>query len=303
MFFQKDTGAISEAAEDGCLTVQVYEIGPEGLICPECGNRGSRVEEVFRTARVGAPFYLSGTLPTLLEFAPDGEDPANYTYRGRKILTFTDSRQGTARLAARLQQDAERTKARGLIYHNLIAQPHGNPELEEQIRELEKIQKRSPVIQTMFEQLHNSLDQSSTVPFRKLQLGIQHGGVEFDAIRAEYNRYSRDLFGGPAGPGNVAEVLLLREMGRRPKRQNNLETMGLVAVCYPQLAKVGTAPACWTSRRLSDQQWRDFLKLTIDFFVRGGGIFFRTTRRDSAMARVARTALRHRCIHRGRHKF
>jgi hypothetical protein len=36
---------------------------------------------------------------------------------GRRAITFSDSRQGVARLAAKLQQDAERTLARAFLYH------------------------------------------------------------------------------------------------------------------------------------------------------------------------------------------
>src|SRR5207249_2040317 len=74
---------------------------------------------LFRS--IGAPFLLGGLLPTLLEYASDGDQPADRPYRGRKLLTFSDTRQGTARMAAKLQQDAERTKVRGLIYHHALA--------------------------------------------------------------------------------------------------------------------------------------------------------------------------------------
>ena len=271
MHVEKNNGTITETEGDQCISMIVYESGPEGLLCPGCTKSAARFDDLFRTARVGAPFYLAGVLPTLLEFAPDGEQPADKTYRGRRLLTFTDSRQGTARLAARLQQDAERTKARGLIYHNLLAHPQSNAGVEDQIRELEKIKNPSSVISNLLDELRRSAQQSAAAPFRQLQLGIQQRGVDFDAIRAQYQIYSRELFGGANGPANVAEVLLLREMGRRPKRQNNLETMGMVAVCYPKLLKIKTAPSVWATKGLSDQDWRDFLKIALDFVVRNGG--------------------------------
>lgn len=37
-------------------------------------------------------------------------------------MTFNDSRQGTARMAAKLQQDAERNRVRGLVYHITLQQ-------------------------------------------------------------------------------------------------------------------------------------------------------------------------------------
>ena len=271
MHFAKNTGTIIDTITEDAVSVIVYEKGPEGFCCPQCTGTGKRFEEQFRTARVGAPFYLAGVLPTLLEFAPDGEQPLDTTYRGRRLLTFTDSRQGTARLAARLQQDAERTKTRGLIYHNILAHLGNASEAEDQIRALEQMANPPTSIVNLLAEKRLELQNLSAAPFRKLQLAMQQGGTEFDAMRSSYSGFSRALFGGPDGRANLAEMLLLREMGRRPKRQNNLESMGMVAVTYPKLSKIANPPTVWRDKGLSAQQWRDFLKLALDFFVRGGG--------------------------------
>jgi DEAD/DEAH box helicase domain-containing protein len=267
---RKSDGTFVERSDAESVSLVLRELGPEGLVCPECGKSSARFDDLFRTARVGAPFYLGGVLPTLLEFAPDGDHPADKTSRGRRLLTFTDSRQGTARLAARLQQDAERSKTRGLIYHNLLAHPKPEGPIQDQITELEKIGEQSTAIRNLLEQLRQTLFQGSAVPFRQLQLALQQGGVEFKAIQSQYEQYSRELFGGSHGTPNVAEVLLLREMGRRPKRQNNLESMGLVAVVYPRLATFRNSPAAWKAIRRSDEEWRSLLKIALDHFVRGG---------------------------------
>lgn len=270
LHIRKSDGTIVEIPSDDSISLILFEKGPEGLRCPTCNSKGKTTDELFRTARVGAPFYLAGVLPTLLEFAPDGDSPANQTCRGRRLLTFTDSRQGTARLAARLQQDSERSKVRGLIYHNVLAKKPDNA-IREQIRELENIQSPSSAIKNLLDQLKDAEAQSSTTTFRSLQLALQNGGVEFKAIQAQYQRYSRDLFGGSSGAANVAEVLILREVGRRPKRQNNLESMGLVAVTYPRLSTVNTIPSEWKRKGRTLDDWRALLKTALDFFVRGGG--------------------------------
>jgi hypothetical protein len=44
---------------------------------------------------------------------------------GRQLLSFTDSRQGTARFAANLQSNAERSFVRGAIYHAIQASVGG----------------------------------------------------------------------------------------------------------------------------------------------------------------------------------
>lgn len=247
-----------------------HEAGPDGNCCPECSAAGPKFAEVFRTARVGAPFYLGGILPTLLEFATDGEDPGRHPSRGRRLLTFTDSRQGTARLAARLQQDSERTKARGLIYHNVLARMNEDRDLHAQIADLEALPQKSLHIQNLLDGLRRNLRRSSMVRFRDLQAGIQQGGVDFETIQRQYSKYSRELFGGKQGSAKVAETLIIREIARRPKRQNNLETMGLVSLCYPGLLDC-IPPAMWSSRGRSGQDWLDFLKIAVDFVIRNSG--------------------------------
>jgi hypothetical protein len=50
-------------------------------------------------------------------------------FSGRRLLTFTDARQGTARLSAKLQADAERAFLRAFVYHAVQSRPvGGSPE-------------------------------------------------------------------------------------------------------------------------------------------------------------------------------
>lgn len=121
LYVHRTNRSIVEATDAEAIRLIVQEDSGDGLTCPSCNARSASEARLFRKARIGAPFLLGGLLPTLLEFAPDGENPADRPYRGRRLLTFSDSRQGTARLAAKLQQDSERTKARSLIYHHALA--------------------------------------------------------------------------------------------------------------------------------------------------------------------------------------
>src|SRR5690625_5687988 len=66
----------------------------------------------------------------------------------------------------------------------------------------------------------------------------------------------------------MAELLLFREFRRRPKRQNSLETQGLVRVSYKNLESATQLPEGWEQHNLSVQDWQDFLKVALDFFVR-----------------------------------
>lgn len=87
------------------------------LQCPHCGQVESAERDTFRPVRLGAPFYLSVGIPTILDrLAPENrERPAE----GRRLLTFSDSRQGSARFAAKMQLESERNFARTFVYHKL----------------------------------------------------------------------------------------------------------------------------------------------------------------------------------------
>ncbi|WP_214652998.1 hypothetical protein, partial [Vibrio anguillarum] len=60
------------------------------------------------------------------EYCPDIEvdkeskiGPNSVPGRGRRLITFTDSRQGTAKMSIRMQQEAERSRLRGLVFKEL----------------------------------------------------------------------------------------------------------------------------------------------------------------------------------------
>ena len=286
LYVHRTSKRIVEATDAEAIRLIVHEDGGDGLTCPSCNAHNASGTRLFRKARIGAPFLLGGMLPTLLEFAPDGEEPADHPYRGRRLLTFSDSRQGTARLAAKLQQDAERTKARGLIYHHALAKflarvGVGSDQLQTDIVKFEAIlatpgmpdAAKSPIIEMLKERRIALAGTARPAPisFREIQTAIAQEGHEFRNILHAYQGYSRAVFGGAEGADNLAGMLLIRELGRRPRRQNNLETMGMVVVRYPGLEQINAAPPDWTGRGFSIADWRDFLKIALDYFVRGGG--------------------------------
>ena len=275
-----------EANNVNALKITIFEKGDSDVGCPSCLAKTTTGSRGFRQGRIGAPFLLGGLLPTLLEFAPDGENAADRPYRGRRLLTFSDSRQGTARLAVKLQQDAERTKARSWIYHycldnNLSKSNQNDRTLLGQIAEFEAIlaNKEMPEalklpIQKMLDEAKKKLADASGVKsilFAEIQRKIANQGSDFSKILNTYQGYSRSAFGGSEGASNLAGMLLVREMARRPKRHNNLETMGMVAVTYPRPKEIVVAPKEWLTCGLTIQDWQDFLKIALDFFVRGGG--------------------------------
>ena len=119
---QKAGWRVVDGPADGGLTLRCEEHnGPRA--CPHCSPTGRKGPELIRPLRFGAPFILGNAAPILLE----GVEPAKaeagekLPSEGRRLLSFTDSRQGTARMAAKLQIELERNFVRSFVYHQVQA--------------------------------------------------------------------------------------------------------------------------------------------------------------------------------------
>lgn len=279
----RSTRQINDSGTD-MLSLMVHEADIDGLTCPFCEkHEATQRVPLFQESRLGGPFLLNTILPTLLEFAPDHvEKPADLPWRGHRLLTFNDSRQGTARMAVKLQQEAERNTIRSLIYH--LALQHGQSGnesavagLEEEIAKFEKILEQAPLndIQEMLDNKKaelSKLQKPMPIPFTNLVDKLVNEGRNFDNILARYRELDPGLFGEVGGRRELAKMLVVREFGRRPKYQNSLETMGMVALRYPALDEIDTVPPMvLQASGFNIADWVDFLKLCLDFFVRSGG--------------------------------
>lgn len=267
---------------EATLRVLAHEDTGDGLRCPACSGQEQAKARLFQYSRIGAPFLLGSILPTLLEYAPDSDKPADHPCRGRRLLTFNDSRQGTARMAAKLQQDSERNRVRALVYHLTLQQGRSQASaqttaIQQELSALEQIPKasRPTGIEALITKKRLELARLlAPVPilFKDIAQHLANQGRDFENMLRQYRRLAPGTFSEMTGPIELASMFLVREFGRRPKRLNNLESMGLVAVRYPALEHVGqNLPAAAQSAGLGRDAWQDFLKLCLDFFVRGGG--------------------------------
>ena len=107
--------------DSGGIPVHLPPLDTGPISCPRCGVKDNR-RRPFRELRIGAPFALSTIVPTALEHTPPMPPGAGLPSQGRRLLGFSDSRQGSARLAVRLQQEAERNRVRSVLYHALAAE-------------------------------------------------------------------------------------------------------------------------------------------------------------------------------------
>ena len=246
------------------IPVRLSRLGPGPIACPRCGITDSQ-RRPFRELRIGAPFVLSTIVPTALEHTPPMRSGAALPSHGRRLLGFTDSRQGSARLAVRLQQEAERNRVRSVLYHALAAerrQPN-TAALERQIGELEKVD--HPAVRPILEEKKTELAQARAgSSLGTLSWKDAAERLKGDSSLRRMRKNFRDTSYISATPEEFADFCLYREFFRRPKRMNSAETMGLISLNYPSL-KGKVAPPGWPLRL---EDWPVFLKLVVDFFAR-----------------------------------
>lgn len=279
-----NTWDVSFSSAPACVSVAAPEDAAGPLRCRRCGGRESR-EPLFWPLRMGAPFLLSTVTPTVLEHTPPVEQSNDVPFGGRRLLAFSDSRQGSARLAVRLQQESERNYVRSQLLHGIAAARRraGTSEddvkrLIREVAELEQVASGSPTLRAILSEKKNSLEaakaESLEAPLGRLSwrdaVSQLVNGIDIGKMRAEYLRLS----GVDIPPPEYAEFCLFREFFRRPKRMNSAETLGLVALRYPVIEKQAAdlTPLAWTGPLgAPPEEWPRFVKLLIDFVLRARG--------------------------------
>lgn len=252
------------------------------LRCPCCGG-GAQLQEQFRKPMLGAQFLLGSIIPTLLEFCPDGEQPLATPLRGRRMITFTDSRQGTARMAAQTQQGSERNAVRTAVYRKLVtATSASTGEVEEIKKKIVSYQSALTALAgqaqaVMFEKFINDEEEKlkqlgvgKVIPYKDMVSWLASQVSDVGRWIHEYYAESDSLFRAARGKELLIEILLCREFARRPKRQNSLENLGLVAVKYPKLSALTNRKPAVEIAGFSLAEWIDFLKICLDFVIRQG---------------------------------
>lgn len=254
--------------------------------CHFCGLESS-VRPVLKIKNLSAPFYVSEAVPTLLDYCEpaDNNDNKLLPYNGKTMISFTDSRQGTARISMKIAKDSQIRTINHIIHHYL-SQLHANHTgNEEEVRQLNdniaQLQKSLSSIPDSIRAILEKTIQEHTDKLNELQnpppQSISWDGMirqlechgEFHALKKGLEKvlHISDI----KSDKDIARLLLLNAMTRRPKNQNSLETMGLTYLEYPALKGIkldGEALKIWQEFGFEQKDWQDYLKLILDFFVR-----------------------------------
>ena len=276
---------VADGPADGRLSL-LYEEHHGPRVCPHCSPTGRKGPDLIRPLRFGAPFILGNAAPILLE----GVEPAKaeagekLPSAGRRLLSFTDSRQGTARMAAKLQMESERNFVRSFVYHQVQASmrpPAGVRDelakLSADIQQFEALFAANPLpaLETVLAEKRQklaSLVTGSTDGIAWPELVNRLAGrIEVaEWIKGVWQARDEELFTDQA---RIAEFLLLREFARRPKRANSAETLGTARLRNPSIDRLSDSqiPAAFRRKGKTLDDWRAYLDAVLTWFVRANG--------------------------------
>lgn len=263
---------------DAGTPIAITPLGWNGS-CPACHAAQRDGEDgPIRPFRFGAPFLIGNAAPVMIEgVAPMDQSAGLLPAGGRRLLSFTDSRQGTARFAASIETNAERAYVRGYIYHlvqkSALVDPERAGQLDKLRRDAEQLEaaaKDAPSIASIARDKRAEYERALSgatagVSWEEAHLRLSQDPIIQHWIRAVWQdrdpRFEKD-------PRGFAKFLLLRELARRPRRANALETLGLARLRFDRIDRVTVIPEPLRRLERTIEEWRDFLYLLIDMPVR-----------------------------------
>jgi ATP-dependent helicase YprA (DUF1998 family) len=248
------------------VPLEVTQLGHDLPCCPH-GARSS-----LQSLRFGPAFFMGNLLPDILETVCPPMSGQGLPVGGRRALSFSDSRQGVARLAAKLQQDAERTLTRSFLYH---AVQEGQTISGEERARLEKRLKLFSSDPKGFADdivdIQKKLDgHAEPVMWESLIRRL----AEQTELRAFCTQvWAERSWGGDVmarEPTKLAEMFLFRELFRRPRVQNSAETMGLVKLTFPEMEKKARldVPRDLQHAGVTPDGWAALAQSAVDFIFR-----------------------------------
>ena len=249
----------------------------EDTRCPCCGNNDKNPIHY----RISSAFTNRILSDIVLDQTKNAENiTRNTLYKGRKYISFTDSRQGTAKIAALINIDAESNWIRYQSYHFLLKKLSDNQEtssIEElsqrRAYQVSQLETAPPFaredIQKNIDELTNRLNKEggqSLFSSRATWAQI----IKYIRAKEEFKTLFKKAARGVnfVNQGETyAMSLLFDQFSRRLPRERSLENLGLVNIVYPSLENQ-TLPAIAEILKITKEEWSDLLKIAADYIIR-----------------------------------
>ncbi|MBW7875575.1 MAG: DEAD/DEAH box helicase [Candidatus Cloacimonetes bacterium] len=238
------TGEIFTEEVPGSTALTMVNPGSKrSLYCPNCKSIDRRNMPMLRSTRIhGANLIKHLMTLAIRQEKPYTESAQNLPLQGRRLLTFTDSRQGTAKHSARLQQLTEEVCIQSLIYHLLLSHSNKNT--------------LSPELQALLPQ-HPELEYLNRYTLKDLAKELQNDTM-FQRIHQTLQNLDPRVFHSTE---QSAELVLVKEFFRRVIRTPSLESLGFVTLCYD-------LKSCAPPLSILTTIWHEWLTYVLNWWVR-----------------------------------
>lgn len=251
--------------------------------CPCCGAHGAESFNPTRSFHMSSNFLSRLIAPILLEQSSEAkENPETKPSRGRKYITFADSRQSVAGPSIHQNLETEEVWVTGVLYKELFGLSNQN--IEELRKERDLAEENDD--ESRFREL--------TSKIRSVRSGYISWNDAVELLLCDENVDSMFLsFAKDHGDDKKREYCLsalYRVMNKRPAGgKNSPENCGLICTTYPILDKIrekykndGLPDAIEEfnnlianqEQKISKNDWCDFIKLFIDHNIRSNGSLF-----------------------------
>lgn len=269
--------------------------------CPYCAEKRCFSKFNLSAAffgRVVARVLLDEVSPHLVDDAVVNDEP----YEGRQFITFTDSRQGAAKAALSQGLDNETTLVYSRIFNYLLKKARekdGNIRYYRTLLDfLDNLPRLTEIQQSDRTRYLAELEKSERdwVSWQEF--------ADFLEQNEDCRRYARYVFTGiDTNKQNNTHLYALSALyfalNRRPKYADAPETIGLFRTYYPVLDSIVSGDSQADDERLPEAvrnfnlrltpenqihatDWRDLIKLYLDFTVRtNGSTFYQPTGGDT----------------------
>ncbi len=249
----------------------------DNTICPHCSNQNDnpihfRISSAF-TNRILSDIVLDQT-DTIKDLS------TKTLYNGRKYISFTDSRQGTAKISALINIDSESDWIRYQVYHYLLKKLKDN-QVDASNDEL--LQARAMYVKQLDEApafMKKKIEKDIADINERISSGNKGSLSNSRSSWKEIISYVIDkndfktLFKKGARGNNLAienetyaKSLLYDQFARRIPRERSLENLGLVNVIYPKLDDAAL-PDIASKLGILKNEWHSLLKVAADYIIR-----------------------------------
>ncbi|MEN8883686.1 MAG: DEAD/DEAH box helicase [Flavobacteriaceae bacterium] len=262
---------------DGCDSFLMTTDGDHQ--CQHCGNQFNPLH--FRLSSAFTNRILSDIILDQTQELAEHKRGVQTLLNGRKYISFTDSRQGTAKIAALINLDKEKDWVRYQVYHNILNGIDHTTGSEEEVKSLTtNIESYKNMLTLLPEDQHSlilkniqdlqtKLKSYSTINYSEYGLPWNVLADEIKGKNAFKTLFKKVLKGEDlAIEANSYIYSVLYDMfSRRIQRERSLENLGLINLHYHNLDNI-LLPNNAKDLGLTIQDWRNFIIIALDYEIR-----------------------------------